>query len=222
MVLKKSATVDVGEAGRLYCGHCGRVTNHRSVCAVHFEEHPDDDEPWVYELRLSIIQCAGCDKPSFLHEMESEKYLDSQGQPDITRQRFPAVLPGLLSVSKVRIPFAIWGVYWETRKALASDFRILAGVGIRAVIEALCKDHGIKVKDLSPKIDELVKKGLVTAPAAKVLHQLRFLGNAAAHEVKEHTTEELLVAMKVIDNILDNIYTLPRAWSEGLPSTAQP
>jgi hypothetical protein len=35
------------------------------------------------------------------------------------------------------------------------------------------------------------------------------MGNLAAHEVKEHTVEELSVAMDVIEHLLAGVYVMP-------------
>ena len=221
MVLKQSISVEPVEVGRLHCQQCGRSTNHRKIASVFLQENPEG-EWWCEESTLSIVQCAGCDHVSFLRERSREDWLDDAGKEEVFTTRYPPILPGLRPLDGlINFPLEIYRIYRETQAALASELPILAGVGIRAIVEALCKERKIKGKDLKIKIGELAKQGHVIEPSAKVLDKLRFLGNAAAHEVKEHTTDELLVAMKVIDNILDNIYTLPRAWSEGLPTDPQ-
>jgi len=43
------------------------------------------------------------------------------------------------------------------------------------------------------------------------------MGNNAAHEVKPHKTEELVIAMRVIEHALQGVYILPKQ-AEGLLS----
>jgi hypothetical protein len=118
-----------------------------------------------------------------------------------------------LSLSKVG------KIYKETHAALCSELPILAGIGIRAIIEAVCKDKKIKGRNLEEKIDALVAKGLTTPAGAKILHSLRFLGNDAAHEVKAHSTEELASALSVAEHLLQSVYILPGI-AKALPKRA--
>jgi len=86
---------------------------------------------------------------------------------------------------------------------------ILSGIGIRAIVEAVCKEKKTTGKNLQERIDDLVKKQLLTPASAEILHNLRVLGNKASHEVKPHNAEQLAVAMDVIDHLLMDAYILP-------------
>ncbi len=86
---------------------------------------------------------------------------------------------------------------------------VLAGVGIRTLIEAVCKNKKTLGTDLFRQIDGLVSQGLLTAEGAKILHKIRSLGNAAAHEIKPHTPEQLGLALDVVEHLLQGVYVLP-------------
>jgi len=43
---------------------------------------------------------------------------------------------------------------------------------------------------------------------ADILHELRFLGNEALHELTKPQPEELQIGIKIIEHILENIYEL--------------
>ena len=103
-----------------------------------------------------------------------------------------------------------WGViYHETLAAINSGQPVLAGIGIRAIVETVCKDKNTKGDDLSKRINDLVNQGLLTNDGATILHKLRTLGNEAAHEVKPHDNSQLNLAMNVIDHLLQGVYILP-------------
>lgn len=51
---------------------------------------------------------------------------------------------------------------------------------------------------------------MLTQSGALIVHQIRALGNKAAHEVVAHSTEELQLALDVIDNLLQAVYVLPQ------------
>ena len=89
------------------------------------------------------------------------------------------------------------------------DQPVLSGIGIRALIETTTKERNANGKDLMEKINDLVTQGVLTKDGADILHKLRVLGNKAAHEVKPHSTDQLDLAMDVIEHLLKGVYILP-------------
>jgi hypothetical protein len=85
----------------------------------------------------------------------------------------------------------------------------LAGIGVRAIVEAICKEQRTPGHSLFEQIDNLVTQSLLTASGAKILHGIRLLGNEAAHEMKAPTEKQTIAAMKVIDHLLLGAYVLP-------------
>jgi hypothetical protein len=50
-------------------------------------------------------------------------------------------------------------------------------------VEAICIDRKVSGQDLQKKIDDLVSKGLLEKPQVDLLHEERYIGNAALHEI---------------------------------------
>lgn len=117
------------------------------------------------------------------------------------------------------MPYLIRQIFGETHSALCNGQMILAGIGIRATVEAVCRHCGLTKGNLKSKIDGLTTAGKVTADGAAILHSLRFMGNDAAHETKMHTLPELGTAFEVIENILFNALILPRRTAKLLKKT---
>ena len=109
------------------------------------------------------------------------------------------------------LPASVAPIYDETHAALANKQPILAGVGIRALIETVCNEKGATGSSLEKKIDDLVTKGVLTRTGSETLHSMRILGNQAAHEVKPHSEETLNLAMDVVEHMLTDVYILPAA-----------
>ena len=76
-------------------------------------------------------------------------------------------------------------------------------------METVCKDLETKGSNLYEKINSLQDKSIVTTEGADTLHKLRVLGNDAAHEVKSHNSQQLELAMKIIEHMLDGTYIIP-------------
>ena len=128
---------------------------------------------------------------------------------------YPNADQGRDTVNEVHLlPTALRRIYAETVSAFNASQPVLTGIGIRAIVETVCKDKEAIGRDLKKKIDDLVKKQVLTTRDADILHGLRTLGNKAAHEVKPHEDSQLELALEVIDHILDGVYILP-ARAEG-------
>jgi hypothetical protein len=83
---------------------------------------------------------------------------------------------------------------------------LLAGVGFRAIIEAVCIEEDIKGKDLLHKIDNLSKKRLISEKEAERLHSIRFLGNDSVHEMEVPPISKLMLVLRIVEHLLSNLY----------------
>ena len=114
------------------------------------------------------------------------------------------------------LPWQIRRIYKETHSALCNSQPILAGAGIRALIEVISKDKKAKGFNLEKRINSLVDIGVLTKEGARILHSLRVMGNEAIHEVKPHTQSDLSIAFDVVEHVLQGVYLLP-AKAKNLP-----
>jgi hypothetical protein len=107
----------------------------------------------------------------------------------------------------VRIPPKADKLYRETRKAFDAGAFTLAAVGIRAVIEAICKEHSCKGADLQQKIAKL--KDFLAPCEVKLLQAQRAIGNEAVHHMETPSAEELAIAFTALDHLLKTLYEIP-------------
>ena len=162
-----------------------------------------------------IIQCQGCDTISFRKEDSNSQDGYVQIGPDewgdiIYEELYPNRNEGRVPIRDIHLlPTDIERIYAETLKAMNGGQPVLSGIGIRALIETTTKERNANGNDLKEKIDSLVTQGVLTKDGANILHQLRVLGNEAAHEVKPHSTDQLNLAMDVIEHLLQGVYILP-------------
>jgi hypothetical protein len=116
-------------------------------------------------------------------------------------------------------PYLVEKIYKETLTALSSKCLILAGVGLRGIIDSGCKDLSIPGRDLELKINKLAKLGYISQRDSERLHGVRFLGNDAAHDIIEPEEETINIALKIIEHLLTSLYILPKL-SDGKIDTA--
>jgi hypothetical protein len=204
------------------CPYCGRVTCHKILTDVE-SLYTEDTEPGLglrWWENFLTIQCQGCWGVSFCQESRDDiTPIDCDGDegspldPDpVTRTLFPRRVLGCPEMPDARyhLPQGIYSIYKETRDAFCTQMAVLTGLGIRAIVEAVCREKVGEEGGLNQKINRLAAARLISEQEAQVLHSLRFMGNAAAHEAKSHTQDELRTAFEVVEHLLKGVFVLPR------------
>ena len=190
------------------CNACQRETNH-TIIASHPTEWRSEDEHG--STTFQICECMGCNDVCF---RRSSFYSGDMG-PD-GRVESVCVFPEPPErtqdehESHTDYPSPLFEIYCETVSVRRSGAPTLTGIGLRTLVEALCHDKGIKGKNLAKKIEGLVAAGHMAPQHAAYLHQMRFMGNSAAHRFEKPTSEQITVAFKIIETLLEGLYSLPR------------
>lgn len=204
------------------CGECSKVTSHKSLTLVKTADASPEGDFRIWDNFLTI-QCGGCRTVSFCEQSSCSE--DIEYDPDMQEERlsvttrlYPKRIAGRSKLEQSHLlPYSIYQIYSESIAAICNDQPVLAGIGIRAIIETVCKDQLAKGKDLKEKIDYLAEERIITKDGARILHSLRFMGNEAAHEVKAHTDQELTIALGIAEHTLYSVYIMPKL-AEKLPS----
>lgn len=217
--MSRSASVEVrspeGQQIWIACGTCGKVTCHQVLTVVATSDESPDGDITAWDNFL-CVQCGGCKTVSFCVESSCSEDMvfnprTEQEEFAVSTRVYPSRIAGRSELEHSRLlPYGVYRIYEETRAALCNDLPVLAGIGIRAIVETVCKDRGANGRDLKQKIDALVPLGVITPDGAKIMHSLRFMGNEAAHEVKAHSQEELSTAFDVGEYLLKGVYILPK------------
>lgn len=209
------------------CNGCGRVTKHRVVAALRESGSEDcgGGNSIDWRVNYETIQCQGCEEVSFRKASTNSEDWDFDNDNNAayheTVTYFPVRSGHAGKIEPYTLPPNINSIYIETKGAIDNGLSVLAAVGIRTIIEAVCNDLDVRARNLEEKINMLLKQGKVSPEGAALLHTLRGLGNKATHRVTQHPTEHLLLAMKVIDHLLEATYIIPPAMERvfGKPVT---
>lgn len=191
------------------CHDCGGHRNHR-VIFVH-SEGSDDPNEYQWSRDYEIIQCVGCDSVRFRIVTGSEDHIDHESGryiPDIAVYPVPAKQNWRARKELYAVPIS-GRIYREVVAAIDNNSNLLAAAGLRACVEAICKDKAIPGKNLETKIEGLVSSGMLAKPQADLLHEARFLGNSALHELKPPEDEEILLVTDIVETMMHTMYVLP-------------
>jgi hypothetical protein len=205
-----------GSEVKLLCYTCDRETVHRVVRAAEYQGQWEDENMDVTSWDVyQVVECRGCESLGFRKTHQNTEEYDNDPDTgeqilDTHQELFPNRLAGRKEIDHDwTLPRELLGIYRETLSAMRGAMPVLAGIGIRAIVETVCKDRKAVGANLEKRIDALVTQGVLTKEGAEVLHGLRILGNEAAHEVKPHSMLTLGTAMDVIDHLLMGVYVIP-------------
>ncbi|QOF76054.1 DUF4145 domain-containing protein [Variovorax sp. 38R] len=196
---------------KITCRTCGLATKHEILHAV---EHAAEAS-WFNELHSwQIIRCLGCESLGFRYRIDDfddieENPLSGKKYHAVKVHRYPPSILGHRELdSQHVIPELIRKVYRQTISAYAGDAWILAGIGFRATIEAVCTHLQVSGASLEKRIDSLFRGGHISSSDKRRLHAIRFLGNDAAHEIREPKKSELKVALEIVEHLISSCFIL--------------
>lgn len=215
------------------CIECNRPTKHRVVVSLDEDccEYDDSDRLLGnWECHDQIIRCLGCQSVSFRHTIWSTEIIDPcTGAPEETTERlYPKRdMNSLKAKSFWSVPNPLRRIYMEVIDCYNGECSTLAAAGLRAVVEGICADQSItdgpvsvpakgggiqiiRKDNLEGKIFGLHEKGILTKSSAETLHEHRYLGNDAVHELKRPAVGELKLAIEIIEHTLEHLYEMPK------------
>jgi hypothetical protein len=218
---------------RVICGRCSSITNHRIALCLDrngFEAHhveKDDQLPEEginWQESYQIIQCQGCDSISFRQTTWCSEDADvNAGDSGEAELLYPQRHANFLHVKPYEaVPSNIYLIYSEAVSCFNSQNLGLCAAGLRAIVEGICKTEEVtngpksigknpqqRGKDLLCRINGLQERGILTEAQAQALHEHRYLGNEAIHELAQPSVSELYLAFGIIEATLEQLYELP-------------
>ena len=200
-----------GQQVLIPCQNCGGSRRNHLVLKERLHSWDIEEAGICGSSVYQICKCAGCDDIRFRVESSNSEDIDYRsGEPEVTESVFPETSESSrIPIETVGLPEAIGRIYKETVITFNAGALILAGGGLRAIVEALCQDKNVPGGNLQDKIDNLVSQGFLAAPQAELLHEERYLGNAALHEIVAPSKLDVRDGFDIIDTLLTTIYILP-------------
>lgn len=195
---------------KIECGECGGGSRNHEVVASH-EESENNEYLGTWQSQIyQICKCCGCDTVRFRREIRSSENLDFMGEPEPSVSTYPELNPTARRPHCMEgLPDRVNGIYRETIAALNAGALTLAGGGLRAIVEAVCIDQRVDGKSLQQRIDELAVNGLLAKSQADLLHEERYIGNTALHEIERPAQRDIEDGLQIVESLLNTIYIAP-------------
>ena len=193
---------------RMPCNRCEGTTKHELKC-VHQGGNGDPTEDQYYEEWTDELWvCCGCESATLRHRWEMVGAEGEEGAPQPEVHLYPPRNYGKKEMKIfLKLPPRLTKLYNETVEAFNSSSMLLCTIGLRALIEGVCKEKGITGPNLEKKIDGLHTL-LPNQTLIDSLHGFRFAGNDAAHDLEAMYPSEAADALEVMEDLLNFLYDL--------------
>jgi hypothetical protein len=228
-MINKELNKAVDKELKVICLTCKNSNKHRVLSSVDIKgkESMGDGDWYHWDTSYQIIECQGCGDISFRKEHSNSEDFDTEDGYAITELIFPKRSKNTWnSKDFFNIPYTLRRIYRETIDSYNNDNPTLCAAGVRALVEGLCKENDVtdgeveitkedgtiikkRLENLQGKINGLFEKGKLTKENAETLHEHRFLGNNAIHDLSAPTQEELSLAIEIVEHVFDTLYEIP-------------
>jgi Domain of unknown function (DUF4145) len=222
------------ETKRILCNHCRGITHHHlrvrysRVCQVVVD---GDGQPWTFgfgprpdnmaefrgsryeeatnspcQVRTSVWSCAGCDEETF----ERQHLFEVSNAEWEEHERFYYPERWIESIQPKhfrKLDSKLSQVYSEIIGCFNRGSLLLCTIGLRALLEGICRDKGLNDGNLERKIEGLIKF-LPSVNVIEALHNFRFAGNNAAHDLDALSHDDAAMAIGIIEDLLNFLYDL--------------
>lgn len=200
-----------GDQVSIPCLSCGGARRNHRVIKEYIDQWRIEEDNVFGKSTYQICQCAGCNSIRFRIESWNSDVIDPRtGNAEIEESILPEAADRTSPSIEIHdLPDSISRIYRETLIAFNAGALILTGGGLRAIVEALCIDKNVQGQNLQKKIDNLAQQGFLAKAQADLLHEERYLGNAALHEMLAPSKQDIKDGFDIINTLLATIYILP-------------
>jgi hypothetical protein len=194
------------------CGQCNRMTHQKVLFS---KKQVEEDGYFETHLLYMMVQCGGCKTISFL--IRASDPTPFSDEPEYEDHNYP-VEPDQLNITynflrekdQENLPIKLYELYEEVKSTFRTESNIMAGIGLRMLVEAICLQQKIAGRNLQEKINKLHTQGMIATSELPIIDKLRLIGNQSTHQIKSFSTEKLSYALDIVNHILVSIYILPK------------
>lgn len=189
---------------RCYCHNCKKETYHTIVNSYSRDiSFPIDEK---YEIKIVekyyFAVCGGCHSVAMCKE--------ENDFADVYTKVYPGVTDIVENEEfKQYLPPKIYSIYCEAITAVNAKCKILAAVGFRSTIEAICND---KLSDGNQKlancINLLYDRRIISKIDRDRLHAIRLEGNDSVHEQTLLSDNDLKMVVDIVEYLIKSLYVM--------------
>jgi hypothetical protein len=210
----------IGKVEEIQCAQCSHLTAHTVLAS--YKTFWDHNDAVSGGATHEFLKCNGCSSGTYRIE---SWFSEEDGTTTILHPPRGGHARQPRDWTEVPCESNLPQVYEQTITAFNAALFTLAGAGVRLLIEGVCIDQ--KVKDgpkldaagkpasdkkgkpirpntLEGKINGLAEQGFISPRQSTYLHEIRFLGNDAAHQLDIPTAKIVAHAIDIVEHLLNN------------------
>lgn len=178
----------------------------------------DTEEHVEYRLfkNYKILKCINCESITYKNEfVNSEDFfqigVEHDGSPiydDNAQIQLYPIRDEETAFSKEFekiLPEDIYFTYEEVIIALNNKMPVLTALGLRTLLEQIIKYYG-GVDDLGIILTQFEEDGFISTKQRALLDNIRYLGNDAAHRANSKSRKDLILHLKVLENLIQQLF----------------
>lgn len=216
---------------KTHCPYCDAVTNCK-VLDIHDDIY---DGPYWDETTTYALKCCGCEKAFiFVSHVYEDSVCDDDGNIIPDEKTYPKAPTSQHHTFRGDLEFGIdedynkgnfaSDLYREISNAINADALIIATLGMRSLIDTACQiklnppsatnSEKQKTRGFAQNLEDLYSKGHITVNQKEILSDILELGHGATHRQTQASRKKVLIAIRIIEGILDSLFTMPKLGEE--------
>ncbi|SEM09460.1 DUF4145 domain-containing protein [Acinetobacter sp. DSM 11652] len=197
------------------CIGCKTYLKHEVLVDI-YHTHDEYDGILTMYYNHRILRCINCDLISYQDKTVNSEYVDQIGEEDDGTPIWEE--NELIQVYPLRdnetafskefekiLPEEIYSTYEEVITALNNKMPLLTGLGLRTLLEQIVKYFG-KFDDLGIILTQFEEDGYISTKQRALLDDIRYLGNDAAHRADPKSRKDLILHLKVLENLIQQLF----------------
>lgn len=184
----------------IYCLHCKSEIKHEFLIGLETQQSTDDEN---YYAEYDLLRCINCESITYRTDHYTSDDMvqipNQYGELEWDRLTRPNYYPTrdkeLANATHVinLLPDSIQDTFNEVVTALNNKLEILSGLGLRTLLEQICK-HFIKDDDLGRILQKFEDEGYISTKQRYLLDDIRYIGNDAAHRAESNSIKNINLA----------------------------
>lgn len=205
----KNATKDLVH---IYCLDCKSEIKHEFLIKLETQKSNDDD---TYYGEYELLRCINCDSITYKTDLYTSDDVvqdyNEYGELEWERFTYPNYYPTrdkeLAQTTHIinLLPDSIQETFNEVITALNHNLEILSGLGLRTLLEQICK-HFIKDDDLGRILQKFEEEGYISTKQRYLLDDIRYIGNDSAHRAIPNSLKKHKLNLSILVNLIQLLF----------------
>ncbi|MDN5513478.1 MAG: DUF4145 domain-containing protein [Acinetobacter sp.] len=209
----------------ILCTKCRTYIKHEVLTDIyHTYDEYDGILTMFYNHR--ILRCINCDSISYQDKTVNSEEVDQIGEEydgtpiyeDNAQIQVYPLRDDETAFSKEFekiLPEEIYLTYEEVIIALNNKMPLLTALGLRTLLEQIIKYFG-KSDDLGVILTQFEEEGFISTKQRGLLDNIRYLGNDAAHRADSKSRKDLILHLKVLENLIYQLFVYYKMEEESV------